>query len=233
MPLYNKDSKLCEVIFHQPEVLTVVNRFGIYLGVGDASIDEVCHAHHLDTDFLLAILNTYLNEDYFPETVLKSFSLKKIISYLDKTDTYYRQFQLPNIEKHFNSLAAQSDPDNNIGLLRRFFLEMKQELLSRIDRDSKTLFPLLLKMEESGCAGQEDAIGTVIKLTGDEDHIEDKLNDLLSFFIIHLKGDYDANLCRAVVTSLSTLEKDVKQNNRIRERILRPLTVALIDNVRG
>ena len=62
--------------------------------------------------------------------------------------------------------------------------------------------------------------------------IEDKLNDLKSFFIIHLKGVYDINLCHAVIASIIALEKDLKQNNRIRERILRPIEHALTNRER-
>ena len=46
-------------------------------------------------------------------------------------------------------------------------------------------------------------------------------------FIIHLKGDFDNNLAYAVLTALVNLKKDIRQNNRIRNRILRPLAAAL------
>ena len=46
-------------------------------------------------------------------------------------------------------------------------------------------------------------------------------------FVIHLRGEYDANLCHAVLFAIISLEKDIKQNNRIRNRILYPISVAL------
>ena len=42
-------------------------------------------------------------------------------------------------------------------------------------------------------------------------------------FVIHLKGEYDVNLCHAVLVAIMTLQKDIKQNNRIRYRILLPI----------
>ena len=53
-------------------------------------------------------------------------------------------------------------------------------------------------------------------LTEDNDNIEDKLNDLINMFVIHLKGEYDVNLCHAVLVAIMTLQKDIKQNNRIK-----------------
>ena len=60
-----------------------------------------------------------------------------------------------------------------------------------------------------------------------DDSIEDKINDLLSMFVIHLKGDYDHNLALAVLMAVVSLKKDITQNNRIRNRILRLLSQTL------
>jgi regulator of cell morphogenesis and NO signaling len=43
----------------------------------------------------------------------------------------------------------------------------------------------------------------------------------------HLSGDYDDNLCYAVLFAISSLEKDIKQHNRIRYRILVPMVKTL------
>lgn len=230
MPLYDKDTKLCDILFHEPEVITVINRFGIYLGVGDMTVDEICAEHNEDSAFFLSIINTYLNEDYFPETILKSVNLTHIVNYLGKTDTYYEQFQLPNIEHHFNSLLTHSRNDNNnLPLLRKFFMQMKEELLANIRSDRDIRFPLLIKLQKGREELSEDDVKLFAAILEEDGHlIEDKLADLLSFFIIHLRGDYDPNLCRAVVSAIFTLAKDIKQNNRIRRRILHPLSYRLL-----
>ena len=60
------------------------------------------------------------------------------------------------------------------------------------------------------------------------DAIEDKINDLINMFVIHLKGNYDHNLCQAVLISLVNFKKDITQNNRIRNRILLPYSQAIL-----
>ena len=86
MALINAETKLCDVILHEPSVIPVINRFGIILGVGDKSIRTVCEEK-----------NTFINEDYFPENRLKSFCATQIVNYLTQTNAYYEQFQIPNI----------------------------------------------------------------------------------------------------------------------------------------
>ncbi len=226
MVRYNTDTKLCDVVFNNPSVITVLNRFNIFLGLGDKSIKEICEINSLDSVFFTTIINTYINEDYFPESVLKTFSITKIIGYLEQTNNYYLHYHLPNIERHFDYLIKKSiSNDNNLSLLKNFFNELKQELESRILYDNKVWFPSLMKLTKEKQSGTL-SISTDSKLK--ENYlIEDKLNDLKSFFIIHLQGEYDQNLCYAIINAIYTLEKDIKQNNRIRDRILKPIEKAL------
>lgn len=227
MAIYTTDSKLSEIILNNPSLIPVINRFNIFLGVADKTVEDICNEKSLDANFFIAILNTFINDEYFPEKIIKSFNIKIIIDYLNKTNAYYKHFQLPNIERHFNSLISRSDSgNNNLYLMQKFFLEMKQELLAQIDYDQNEWFPKILQIDSSIIDYNKEII---LNHNGDEPNpIEDKLNDLKSFFIIHLSGEYDFNLCNAVIATIYTLEKDIKQNNRIRNRILKPMTNVLI-----
>ena len=60
-----------------------------------------------------------------------------------------------------------------------------------------------------------------------EDPIEALLADLKSIMVKHLSGDYNEKLCYAVIFAISSLEKDIKQHNRIRYRILTPMVSAM------
>lgn len=231
MALVKSDNKLCDVIIAAPSVITVINRFNITLGVGDKSINAICEAKGIDTGFFITILNTFINEDYFPENILKSFKASKIIEYLNKTNAYYEMFQIPNIEHHFNSLINKSDSENNnLELMRKFFLELKKDILARIKSDKNHWFPEIIEAEEKIL--NSNIPHPEFKMTFDAtetDPIEDKLNDLKNMFVMHLTGEYDRNLCHAVLFAIISLEKDMKQNNRIRERILRPISNAMVN----
>ena len=232
MALINAETKLCDVILHEPSVIPVINRFGIILGVGDKSIRTVCEEKNLDCEFFVTILNTFINEDYFPENRLKSFCATQIVLYLTQTNAYYEQFQIPNIERHFNFLINQSDSENNnLELMKQFFDELKKELLSRIENDKNCWFPSIkvaaetLHGEYYGEKFQPD--------TEENDSLEEKLDDLKSLFVIHLKGEYDLNLCHGVIFAIYSLEKDIKQHNRIRNRILRPIADGMLEACRN
>ena len=197
-----------------PSLLPVVDRLGIRLGVGDATIGEVCDDRGIDPDFFLSVINTFLDEEYFPVNARGTFTIEKTVAYLRKTNAYYLRVQLPNIDRHFKSLIDRSGDDNNLDMLRTFYQDMRMQMTESLRYDDGVLFPALSsgRVEVSS----ESAVAGYME-------VEEKLHDLLYFFVEHLRGNYDANLCTAVVSAVFSLERDLCQNNRIRSRILLPL----------
>ena len=58
MALINAEMKLSEVIINVPNLIPVINRFGIKLGLGDKNIRCFCEEKKLDPDFFISILNS-------------------------------------------------------------------------------------------------------------------------------------------------------------------------------
>lgn len=223
MAVVDNKTRLCDLVLKDPNIITVYNRFGIKLGVEDKSISDVCTELGLDSAFFATILNVYLNEEYFPERILSTFSASTIVGYLKKTNKYYVNYQLPNIERHFNLLIGKSNMANcNLPLIKDFFNEVKSELISRIDEDENQWFPEIINKEiEVGHTATDMEIN---HFAHDSDTVEDKIDDLINMLIIHLKGDHDLNLCHAVVFAVFSLKKEISKNNRIRNRILLPIS---------
>lgn len=222
MALVTPDTKLCEVIVDEPSVVPVINRFDIVLGVGDRTIKSICKEKGIDTSFFITILNAFINESFFLENVTGAFNAGDVVDYLRKTNNSYLRNQLPNIERHFAALISRSDSNNNLPLLFNFYREVKTEIERRIDSDNQW-FDAIISAEQSN--SEVSVAGNAVQ--AESDSIEDKLSDLINMFVTHLRGDYDRNLCHAVLFAVISLEKDIRQNNRIRNRVLRPLVDAL------
>ena len=202
MSFINENKILGEVVEKHCELIPVINRFGVRLGLSDKSIRDICYEYGINPDFFLVIINTFLNDDYFPEKKLQNFSIQQIAAYLKQTDMYYKHVMLPNIEKHLNAFITLSNPKNSqLELIHRFFLKFKSELINRI---------------ESGGL--------------DDNHTEEMLHDLKQILIKHLTGSFNDNLCYAVIFSISGLEKDIQMHNRIRNKILKPMVDLLDDS---
>lgn len=229
MTLADKNSLLADIIFHDPGVISVLNRFGITLGVGNMSVGDVCREKNIPVDFFIGIINTYLNASYTPELLTSDDSVGLIINYLQKTDIYYREIQLPNVDNHFRLLMRADDKDGgNLKLLKNFFQEVKNMFGKVYESDIDKWFPFLLSLQDVKGKREKQSLFCEFYRVNKEispftnSLIEESLTDLLTFFTVHLKGEYNQNLSLAVVTALFMLDKDVRQNGRIREKILFP-----------
>ena len=231
MSLVYPDMRFSEVVEERPSLIPVINRFGIRLGLGDKTIKEICDENNIDADFLLTVINTFLNEEYFPEKKLQAFHTSQIIDYLKKTNSAYQKHQLTNIERHLGIfISMNKEANNSLALIGKFFASFKKELSDRIENDSIRWFPYCLKLSEeveaTNPTGKDNIILKLPKQS-EEDSVEAQLGDLKSIMIKHLSGEYDENLCYAVIIAINNLEKDIKQQNRIRYRILSPMVAAM------
>lgn len=189
-------SILSEIINTHHQLIPVVNRFGIKMGVGDKTIAEICTECKINADFFLVILNTYLNEDYFPEKKLQKFGLDLVVDYLNESDSYIHKAQLYNLEKHLNAFIAMSDPNNSqLELIRRIFVHFKDEMI---------------RLSEQTLVTEMDA---ALEL----------LHDMKNIFIKHISGNFNENMCYAVIFTIDSIENDMEKHNRIRSKVLMPM----------
>lgn len=184
--MLTSDMALSAALEQHTTLIPLVGRFGIRLGQGERTIEQVCRNNEIDPVFMLTLMNTFLFDEYFPEHRFKEFHISQITDYLNKTAEYYRRFQLPNIERHLTVLVRSGGEGNSrLTLLNQYFAEFKAQILSS--------------------EGLQD---------------EQQITDLISIMIRHLSGDYDDNMAYAVIFALSSLSRDIRQHNRIRNRIL-------------
>ncbi len=177
------------------ELIPVLNRFGIRLGVGDKSVSELCEEQRLNTDLILTVLNVYLDESFVPDDSLLLFDAESIVDYFHQTVESYIHDLIPNIEKHLNAFIAMSGSEKQeLKLLREIFREFKERMTQHL-RDS---------------SGYE------------ENFPNELLHDLKQILIQHLSPGCNQNLCHAVIFSLHSLQKDLEAHNRVRDRVLLP-----------
>lgn len=190
-----KNVVLSDLLTEHSELIPVVNRFGIQLGVGAKTIEKICRENKLNTDFILTILNVYLDEEYDPGKDLDAFDVSLIVDYLKHTVENYMQASVPNIEKHFTPFIAMSGGENEeLKLLHKIFYQFKSELSEHLHQGLERL----------------------------NDYPSELLHDLKNIIIKHISGNYNQNLAYAVIFSITALEKELDIHNRLLDKVLRP-----------
>lgn len=188
-------SVMADVLAEHNELIPVLNRFGIRIGVGDKSVEEICVEHQLNIDLILTVLNVYLDETFQPESALTLFDAEPIADYFRHTVENYLHALVPNIEVHLNALIATASTDNKeLGMLRMLFLKFKERMTNYLQKNAEY----------------------------NDDFPDDLLHDLKNILIKHLSVEHNQNLSYAVIYSLHSFGKDLAAHNRLRNRVLQP-----------
>lgn len=230
-----KDMKLADVIHHDFSLILVINRFGIHLGFGDGTIDEICNEKGVNSEFFLTILNTYHDPQYFPKKHLQSFHSKTLIEYLRSAHQFYLEQKIPEIKNLIFKLTEESDQHKDrYKLALNFFKEYQEELSRHIDREEKLVYPYIYELENAieGGKAPEELIHhmdtySIMDYEDEHDNVEEKLFDLKNLIIKYLPATKNDSISYRILMELFDLEKDLREHARIEDIILVPKVEAM------
>ncbi len=126
------DTRLSDIIVEAPSTLAILSRFGVRLGVGDATIAIASRQLNVNPTLMATILNTSLHDDYDPSAQLPHIAEADVVRYLELTRAYHEHYHLPNIERHFQLLLGKSS-SSNLQPMLQFFHQVQQQMLERQD----------------------------------------------------------------------------------------------------
>lgn len=120
------------------QVLQLIHRFGIPLGVGDKSISSVCRENGVDCATLLAIVNFAISHEYQNTNKIDVPTLRQ---YLENAHIYFMDFQLPRIRQMLLEAINLAGNDNKVPLLIiRFYDEYVEEIRAHIQHENEFAF---------------------------------------------------------------------------------------------
>lgn len=220
MTLIRTTTSLSAVLLQEPSVIPVINRFGIRLGVSNATVGQICEIHSLDSNFVLAILNTLVNEGYFPENLLRGCGCHEVAGYVAKADNDCRRTLVPNVHAHFGRLMSTVSGESNMPMIHGMARHALASLDEAIECELTEVFPMVMQPDASR---QADVYSMVARHTERMCDCWSEIADLRSMLVNLVSGEMDSNLLYAVIVAVGALENDLHKNNRLRSRILLPL----------
>ena len=118
---YKKTDKLSFVLANDYRLLQVMSRFGIALGFGEKTIDEVCSQCGADTATFVTIIN-YVKDGAanYPQSV-DDVDVSSVLDYLQRTHHYFLDYLFPHIRWHLLN-AIDCSVKNEIAFLVLKFL---------------------------------------------------------------------------------------------------------------
>jgi len=233
--MISRDMSMCFAVFENMQLLPLFPRFQMKLGFGEKSVEEVCMAHKVNTDFFLEIANAYLDDAYIPKEGLSLFSLSTVVDYLRGTHSYYVEIALPMVEeKIFRLLSQSSLSEKELGLVTVFFNDYKQEFMSHLSEEEQHILPYILELEKQSAQEKSDPAFlrklqsySIMEFEQEHDRLETSLEHLSRLIIKYLPPFDDFQLCHQVLHDLSDLVKDLTDHANMEDKVLIPRVAEL------
>lgn len=216
-----KSDKIAFLIQTNYHLLPVFHRFGFKLGVKNRTVEQQCLEYGINSDFFITIVNTFHNQNFFPEKELLSFSPLLIIDYLKKTHRFYVEYSLPRIEELLHNFISGGDSLNDeTNMIQEFYSRYKTKLLLHIHDEETKAFPYVEKLVNN----PESITNKDYLVNFEEDHenVDLEIDDLKNLILKYISFDYDELVANELLTAIFRFEKDILDHSRIEDAILVP-----------
>ncbi len=216
--LFSADDKLADVVQMHPPLLSVLSHFGIRLGFGEGTVDEVCSKYGINPRFFLTVCNVYAFEHYLPdEEDIMSIGLEELLGYLAAAHGYYRDEELPEIAHHLERMGECSE-SRHMRIISTFFEGYRKEVLNHFDYEEHTVFPYVSGLLKGDYVEGYD----INRYEDNHDNIEEKLNDLKNIIIKYLPETCATKERNRMLYRIFLFENDLNRHALIEEKILIP-----------
>ncbi|NJK84684.1 MAG: hypothetical protein HC906_00550 [Bacteroidales bacterium] len=215
---------MADVIHLNYLLLRVISRFDIRLGFGNKTVEQVCNDQRINIDFFLQVVNSFHDENYFPDKDLQTYPINLLVKYLRKTHAYYVEVKIPEIESYIKKMVQESESKDNMSIISSFFNEYRKEFIDHIEREEKVVLPYVLDVERchSGEKMKSSYKFSIDDFAKEHDNLEDKLYDLKNIIIKFLPPFYNSETCNNMLIELFRLERDLNNHARMEIKYLCP-----------
>ena len=138
LKLYEAGDKMIDLISDNYSMLQGLGAFGIRLGFGDKTVEEVCREQGVDCYTFVTVVNFLIN-GFTPKETDDMISASTLLTYLRASHNYFLDFQLPTIRRKLEESLCGG---NNLApLIIRLYDEYAHDIHLHMKYEEKTLFP--------------------------------------------------------------------------------------------
>ena len=221
--IYIPNDKMADIICDNYSLLQVMSRFGLPLGFGDYTVEEVCHSHQVDCRTFLAVAN-FINKGHSRSSAsIEDISVESLMTYLKNAHHYFLDFQLPTIRRKLLE-AIDCSMDNEVTfLILTFFDNYVKEVRNHMSYEDTHVFTYVDKLLK----GEKSEDYDINMFVRHHDHIDEKLTELKNSIIKYYPDSRKSYVMNAVLFDIFNCEKDLVSHNEVEDYLFVPAVLHL------
>jgi len=222
---YESTDKLAVIICDNYKMIQVLSRFGIALGFGDKTVEEVCQKNKVDTYTLLMTLNFVYTGyvTYVSDEDIANLSIATLIDYLKQSHKYFLDFSLPTIRKQL--LVAMDGAETQVEkMILNFFDEYTESVRKHMSFENENVFSFVKNLLENQ-SHENDFDFESYKDKHEE--INEYLVELKNLLIKYYPSKASNNILNSVLYDIFRVEEELEDHNKIEDFLFIPAVLRL------
>ncbi len=213
---YLPSDSMSDLICDNYPMLLVMSRFGIDLGFGEDTIEEVCIKNGVNLYTFLAVVNLLISDDKKSLKIdYERISLPSLIKYLHNSHSYFLDYRLPLIRRE---LVESLDKNDDVSIvIVSYYNEYVAEVHKHMMYEENTLFPYITSV----VSGSEENMYSIDVFSKHHDKVEAKLSELKSIMIKYYPAK-TTNELNNTLYDIFSCERDLASHNNIEDYLLVP-----------
>ncbi len=131
--IYSLHDKMCVLMAQEHDAIMIISRFGLPMGVGEKTIEQVCSEHGVHTPTFLAVVNYKLHHT---NVDIESVDADTLRAYLQNAHTYFVDFLLPKLRHALIEAIYPGETSSQIPMLiLKSFDEFVQEIRAHVESE--------------------------------------------------------------------------------------------------
>ncbi len=206
-------------------ILPILSRFSIPLGVGNKTVAEVCEEAGIETHVFLLIINYLISGKIEPE-YLSGSNAVGIVDFLHNSHDYFLSYKFPHIRNNLLSALDGNHSDINPAIVQ-FFDDYVELVRQHFHYEEDTVFPYIRALVQ----GEKSNYRIDTFRRHHDDEIGRKLSELKNI-ILRFYTTSMPNRMYDVLVDIFNCEEDLGSHNDIENSILIPMISGLEKTLR-
>ncbi|MDR0364344.1 MAG: hemerythrin domain-containing protein [Bacteroidales bacterium] len=217
--------KLADLVLSNFSLLYVFPRFGIKLGFGEATVQQICQQNNISTPLFLLVCNVYTHSEYLPEKkTLTEIPLDDLTAYLTNSHKDYLEIRIPQI---INELLSITE-NRHRNMFDKFCEKYIADVVEHFNYEEKLVFPYISSL----LSGEKSKNYSIEEFEKNHSDIEESLTDLKNIIIKYLPPDAGAHESQNILVDLFLLENDLNKHTLLENKILVSLVERIEKNIK-
>lgn len=216
---FTAQDTIIDLVEEDFNILPILSRFAIPLGVGNKTIGEVCREGAIDTDIFLMLVNYILSGVISIDTPSVDSAIS-VVNFLHNSHDYFLGYKFPHIRRNLLNALDPAHDDINPAIIS-FFDDYVNQVRNHFDYEEEVVWPYIRSLSPD--TSQKYSIDV---FRNHHDEISEKLNELKNIILIYYTTSMPDKMYDVLV-DLFNCEEDLNSHHAIENHILIPMVSAI------